>query len=36
MFTSLSAYGKFVGELIFEIGTNAKTLKKYAELTELI
>ena len=28
MFTPISASGKFVGELIFKIGTNAKNLKK--------
>ena len=34
MFTPISASGKFVGELIFSIGTNAKNLKNYVELTE--
>ena len=36
MFTLFSASGKFVGELIFLIGTDTKNLKKYAELTEFI
>ena len=36
MFTPFSASGKFVGELIFLIGTGVKNLKKYAELTEFI
>ena len=36
MFTPISASGKFVGELIVWIGTNAKNLKNYAELTEFI
>ena len=36
MFTPISASGKFVGELSFEIGTNEKNLKKYSELTEFI
>ena len=36
MFTPIFASGKFVGELIFYIETNAKNLKNYAELTEFI
>ena len=36
MFTPISASGKFVGELTFVIGTTAKNLKSYEELTEFI